>query len=131
MTLFQGLSMSFAFPVPLPTGSFPPSVYAFVLGRPDHRPDAGFLEVSAADFLALPAQALPPFSSLGRAGSTLDCPSLSGSLRKLCGSSVINRLYFYLVPFRHVILWDRSDLWRGHEAHPTPPNSARNAFNNL
>lgn len=123
--------MSFAFPFPLPTGSFPPPVYAFVLGRFDHRPDAGFLEVSAAGFLALPAQALPPFSSLGRARSTLDCPSLSGSLRELRGSSVINRLYFYLVPFRHVILWDRNDLWRGRTAHPAPLNSTRNAFNNL
>lgn len=76
MALFKGSQCHLLFPVSFLMGSLPPSVYAVVLGRPDHRPDVGFLEVSVADFLALPAQALPPFSSLGRARSTLDCPSL-------------------------------------------------------
>lgn len=48
--------------------------------------------------------------------------SLLAFLGNCVGSSVINRLYFWLVPFRHVILWDRNDLWRGHKAHSPPPN---------
>lgn len=76
MALFRGSPCQLLFPVSFLTGSLPPSVYAVLLGRLDHRPDVGFLEVSAADFLALPAQALPPFSSLSRARSTLACPSL-------------------------------------------------------
>lgn len=75
VALFRGSECHSLFPVPLRTGSLPPSVFAVLLGRPDHRPDVGFLEVSVTDFLALPALALPHFSSPGRARSTLDCPS--------------------------------------------------------
>lgn len=76
VALFRDSQCPLLFPVPLPTGSLPPPVYAVVFGGPDHRPDVGFLEVSTTDFLALPVQALPPFSFLGRARSTLGCPSL-------------------------------------------------------
>lgn len=65
------------FPVPLPTGSVSPPVYPVELGRPDCRPGGSFLEVSGADVLALPAQALPAFSSLGGTRSAVERPSLS------------------------------------------------------
>lgn len=89
---------------------------------------AGFLEVSVATFLALSACVLPPVPLSVEQGPPSIALLCSGSLRKLCGSSVINRLYFYLVPFRHVILWDRNDLWRGHEAHPPTPKLGKECF---
>ncbi|XP_060031513.1 zinc finger protein DPF3 isoform X3 [Erinaceus europaeus] len=69
-----------------------------------------------------------PFPPLAGRGPLWIALLSSGSPRKLCGSSVINRLYFYLVPFRHVILWDRNDLWRGHKAHSATPKQSRGGF---
>lgn len=94
-------------------GSPPPPVLPVTRGTPD----SGFLEVSAVGS-AYTGLRFPPSLEQGPPRNALLQP---GSLRKLCGSSVINRLYFYLVPFRHVILWDRNDLWRGRKAHLPPP----------